>query len=265
MEFLGIYGSYVKMFFKARMEYRFSFFLGIFANFYCYFITYITFWVIIQNFGSINGWSFNDLSLLYSLNLLTYSITGMLFWGVLGLEHQITSGNLDACLIRPMGVIKQLICKKFTDTFIGQAVVTIIFLTIALQNLQAIMSPLKYVYLVIIIFSGVLIQSGAMILFGSLSFWMNRSLELSDILYYNLRMFIQYPLSIFPIFVRLILTFILPWAFINYYPALLLLGKQEVPHYAFMGFLSPIIGILFFLLSIFVFNRGLRRYSSSGS
>lgn len=266
MEFLSIYGSYVKMFFKARMEYRFSFFSGMFANFYCYFITYATIWVITRQFGAIDGWKFEDMTMLYGLNLFTYSIAGVLFWyTVFHLDEEITSGNLDSYLIRPMGLVKQMICRRFGDTFLGQIVVTLIFMVSAIAKIDYQMTAFSYIYLVFAVLGGVLIQSGAMIILGSLSFWMLRSSDLADIVYYDMRTFVHYPLSIFPAFIRIVLTYVLPWAIINYYPSLIILNKVQTTEEFVLGILSPVIGILFFLLSLFVFNRGLRRYSGSGS
>lgn len=266
MAFLSLYGSYVKMFFKARMEYRFSFFSGMFANFYCYFITYTTFWVITQQFGTIDGWQFEDMTILYGLNLLTYAIAGVLFWyTVFHLDNEITSGNLDSYLIRPMGLIKQMICRRFGDTFLGQILVTAIFMIMAVAKISYQMTFFSYIYLALAILGGVLIQAGAMIILGSLSFWMLRSRDLGDIVYYDMRTFVHYPLSIFPSFIRITLTYILPWAIINYYPSLIVLQKVQTTEELVLGMLSPVIGVLFFLLSLFVFHRGLRRYAGSGS
>jgi len=254
------------MFVKARMEYRFSFFSGMFANFYCYFITYATFWVITRQFGSIGGWNFEDMTMLYGLNLFTYSIAGVLFWyTVFHLDGEITSGNLDSYLIRPMGLIKQMVCKRFGDTFLGQILVTLIFMAAAIARISYQMTAFSYAYLLLAVLGGVLIQSGAMIILGSLSFWMLRSGNLADIAYYGMRTFVHYPLTIFPPFLRVALTYVLPWAVINYYPSLIILRKVQTAEEFVVGVLSPIIGILFFLLSLFVFNRGLRRYSGSGS
>lgn len=266
MEFLKIYGCYVKMFFKARMEYRLSFFSGMLANFYCYFITYTTFWVITQQFGSIDGWKFEDMTILYGLNLFTYSIAGVLFWyTVFHLDNEITSGNLDSYLIRPMGLIKQMVCRRFGDTFLGQILVTLIFMVSSIARINYQMTAFSYLYLFFSVLGGVLIQAGAMIILGSLSFWILRSNDLSDIVYYNMRTFIHYPLSIFPQFIRIILTYILPWAIINYYPSIIILHKVQTTEELVLGLLSPVIGMLFFLLSLLIFNRGLKRYSGSGS
>jgi ABC-2 type transport system permease protein len=254
------------MFFKARMEYRFSFFSGIAANFYCYFITYTTFWVLTRQFGSIDGWSFEDMTLLYGLNLLTYSIAGVLFWyTVFHLEREITSGNLDSYLIRPMGLIRQMICRRFGDTFIGQIIVTLIFMVSAFSEIRYELTFFSYVYLVGAILGGILLQAGAMIILGSLSFWTLRSLDLAQTLYYDLRTFVHYPLSIFPAFIRNILTYILPWAMINYYPSLVILHKIETCRQLVLGLLAPFVGVMFFIVSLFIFDQGLKRYSGSGS
>ena len=266
MEFLKIYGNYIKIFFKARMEYRFPFFAGLFANFYCYFITYTTFWVITQQFQTIDGWAFEDMVILYGLNLFTYSVAATFFWyNVLHLGQEITTGRLDGYLIRPMGLLKQMVCSRFGDTALGQIAVSLIFISVCIARINYQMTLFSYVYLFFAVLGGVLIQMGAMIIFGSLSFWMLRSSDLADIIYFDLRTFVHYPLSIFPSFIRIILTYILPWAIINYYPSLIILHKVQTAEEFILGILSPVIGILFFLLSLFVFNRGLRRYSGSGS
>jgi len=266
MEFIKLYLSYTKMFLKARMEYRFSFFSGLFANFYCYFITYTTFWVITRQFDTVRGWNFEEMTILYGLNLITYAIAGTFFWyTVFHLDKEITTGNLDIYLIRPMGLVKQLICKRFGDTFIGQILITLIFMVVAIVKLSYKLTLFSYIYLILAVIGGILIQAGAMVILGSLSFWILRSGELANTIYYDIRSFTIYPLSIFPSFIRIILTYILPWAIISYYPSLIILHKVQTLEEFLLGILSPVIGILFFLLSLFVFNRGLRRYSGSGS
>lgn len=266
MEFISLYGSYIKVYFKSRMEYRFSFFSGILANFYCYFITYVTFWVLIKNFNTIGGWDFNDMTILYGLNLLTYSISGVLFWyTVFHLNKEIITGSFDIYLVRPIGVIKQMICKRFGDTFLGQIIVTLIFMVAALSNINYKLTLYSYIYLVFAIIGGILIQSGAMIILGSLNFWFLKSDELAEILYYEVREFVNYPLSIFPTYIQIILTFVLPWAIINYYPSLIILKKVQSLQELIIGMSSPLIGLFIFLISLYIFEQGLKKYSGTGS
>lgn len=266
MEFLKTYLSYIKLFFKGKMEYRFSFFAGIIANFFSYFITYCTFWVLTSKFDSIAGWTFEEISIMYGLNLLTYATSGLFYWyTIYHLSNEIISGRMDIYLLRPMGVIKQMVCHRFGDTFIGQILVTAIFMVLAFSRISYQLTTFSYIYLIFAILGGVLIQSGAMIMLGSLNFWTLRANELSSFLYYDIRALINYPLGVFPELIQIVLTFILPWALINYYPSLVILSKVQTPLEMIIGFCAPVFGALFFALSLKVFNCGLRRYSGTGS
>lgn len=262
---LDLYRKYIIMFFKSRSEYRLGFIAGIFANLYCYFITFISFWVIVSKFKSIDGWDFSDLSVLYGLDLLSYALAGTLGWySIYRLDQEVRSGEFDKYLTRPMNIIGQLICQRFGDTFIGQIIITLFFLVKAFDDKVEFITPVKLLYLFLVIVSGVLIHLGAMIIVGSLSFWLIRTREIGDVFYYELRTLTRYPLSIFPGLIRGILTFIFPWAFINYYPTLFIMDKATSEYYLFLGLISPLIGILFFMFSVYLFNKGVKKYSSVG-
>ncbi len=266
MRFFKLYGLFIKLQLKSQMEYAVSFITGMFANFYCYLITFATFWVIIDNFGDIDGWNFSEMSILYALRLLTYAIAGVLFWRTtFQLEKQITQGNLDMYLTRPMGILQQLVCKEFGYTFIGQIIVTVVFIILAIADLSARISILTYIYWVFAIIGGVLINGAAMIFFGTISFWTLRSNRISGTLYYDLMRFVEYPLSIYSPAIRVILTYIFPWAIINYYPSLIILNKVETLEQLIIGILSPAIGLLLFWGATIFFNYGLKQYSGTGS
>ena len=266
IRFLDIYWSYIKTFFRARAEYRFGFVTGLFSNFYCYLITFATFWVVTSKFGSIGGWSFADMSVLYGLNLLTYSLSGTLIWyTVYHLDKEITSGGLDGYLLRPMNLMGQMICQRFGDTFIGQILVTLIFLAASFISLIDHFTPLIGFYIVFAVLGGMLIQGGAMILIGSISFWTLRSSEIGEIVYYDLRSLTHYPLSIYPKWIKLALTYVFPWAFINYYPSMIILGKSGSAVDTILGWLSPLVGALVLFIAVSVFNTGLKRYSGAGN
>lgn len=264
--FISNYWLYIKTFLHARAEYRVSFILGMVSNFYCYFITYCTYWVITSGLGTIAGWTFPDLSILYGLSLLTYALSGTMFWyTVLHLEESITRGDLDIYLTRPLGVLDQLIFQRFGDTFIGQIVVSSLFLGLAFFSNNDSLNLIRILYLILSIIDGVMLQSGGMIIIGSLSFWMNRSSSLGNILYYDLRDMTKYPLSIFPNWIQYLLTFIFPWAFINYYPALILTQKIQSTYELVLAVLSPIVGFSFFKFALFLFHQGLKKYNGAGS
>jgi ABC-2 type transport system permease protein len=265
LDTLYLYGSFVASYFKSRREYRFNFIAGLVANFYTYFFFYATFWVLTQKFDQLGGWNFKDLTLLYSLNLLTYAISGTLFWySIFFLDEKIVNGELDRYLVRPRGIIVQMACQQFGYTFLGQIVAVLLFMAFNLGPLLMGLSLAKVLYLALALAGGILLQAGGVILTGALSFWILRSRDVGQIFYYNFREFINYPLNIFPGFVKVTLTFALPWAFINYYPAALLLDKTQSQTDFMLGMLAPLVGLAFFLFSIWIFQLGLKRYSGTG-
>lgn len=265
-DFFSTYGIYIKTFFKAKAEYRTSFFLGILANFYCYFITYVSYWVLTNGAGAIAGWDFSDLSILYGLSMITYSISGTLIWySAYHLEESILSGQLDIMLIRPQGLIRQLIFQRFGDTFLGQIVVTVIFLCGAFALRTEKLEWQLVLYLILAVIGGIFLQTGSMLLFGAVSFWTMKSKELIDIIFYDLRDMTKYPLAIYPRAVRVLLTFVLPWGFINYYPAMMITEKNAGALETALGIAAPFVGVAWFFLGLLVFRVGVRRYTGAGS
>lgn len=263
--FLKIYFLYIKIFFKARAEYKIPFIFGVFSNFYRYFINFALFWVIVNKFSDIAGWNFAEMSVLFGLNLFTYSISGVLIWfTVYHLGITITEGRLDQYLTRPMSIIGQMICQRFGDTFIGQIIVTVFFLSMAFYELIDQITLKISVYLILSIIGGVFIQCGAMIIIGSISFWTSRSIEMGEIFYYNLRRMTNYPLTIYPKWIKVLLTYIFPWAFINYYPSIIILNKPSSRTDSMLGWFSPLVGVFILMLSFIIFKQGLKRYDGSG-
>jgi ABC-2 type transport system permease protein len=266
VEWLGLYGTYVRMFLRSRKEYRASFFAGILANFFCYFISYATYWLVTESFTSIGGWSYPELTVLYTLNQMTYAISGTMFgYSIYNLEQYVTRGGLDRYLVRPVGLIPQLMCEGFGYTFLGQIAVCLVFLLTQLPRLSVVFTIWKALYLVVAIAGGVLLQAAGMITVGALSLWILRSTDVGWIGYHGVRTFVAYPLSIYPKFVKVVLTFVLPWAFINYYPSVLLLDRFESPVELAFGLAAPVVGAAAFLGSLLLFRRGLSHYTGSGS
>jgi ABC-2 type transport system permease protein len=65
---------------------------------------------------------------------------------------------------------------------------------------------------------------------------------------------------------RVFVTAVVPVAFINYYPSLLLLGKiQPNQPWAWLGFASPLVALLLLLFGGFMWRKGIRAYSSTGN
>ena len=71
----------------------------------------------------------------------------------------------------------------------------------------------------------------------------------------------QYPIGIFRKGFVFIFTFIIPFASVNYYPLLYLLGRSDNILY----YLSPLLVFIYLIPCILAFKVGLKHYESTGS
>ena len=113
------------------------------------------------------------------------------------------------------------------------------------------------------IIGGSIIFSGVYMLQAAAAFWTIEALEVANIFTHGIKEHASYPLNIFPKWITIIFTFIIPFGTINYLPLQYLLGKIDGIGwlYAFI----PLLGSLFILPCILVWRIGVGKYSSAGS
>lgn len=72
--------------------------------------------------------------------------------------------------------------------------------------------------------------------------------------------FAQYPIDIYNKFIKILITVILPFAFVSYYPTMDYLGINT-----YMTYLSPIIAIILWIVAVKLWNFALKKYRSTGN
>ncbi|QUI23840.1 ABC-2 family transporter protein [Vallitalea pronyensis] len=267
MYYLNLYSRYIIVYLKSKIEYRFSFFMDIFVQIFTYIINYASIWLILNKFSDILGWSFYEIMFLYNLNLFTYGLCGLFFWSPMrALGTMIQQGTFDSLLIRPMNPFLNLICKQFNHAFIGHIILGLIVFSISLNKLQIIWNFKFIILFMLIIIGGVLIQASMMIITASISFWFVKSTALTDTIIYGFRDFVNYPINIYNKFIKIILTFVIPYAFVNFYPVQYFLNiKENVVYHQLFIYGTPLIGIITFAMSLLIWKFGMNRYQSTGS
>lgn len=115
--------------------------------------------------------------------------------------------------------------------------------------------------------SGVLIQGALFLMFASLSFFIVKTDNLRNVLYWNIKSFMGYPISIYPKLIQYFVVYIIPLAFVNYFPSQLLMGvfKEGNIFPAVYISISAALGMVLFGLSYLFWRFSLRFYASTGS
>ncbi|GHU18546.1 hypothetical protein FACS1894163_10670 [Spirochaetia bacterium] len=106
---------------------------------------------------------------------------------------------------------------------------------------------------------GVILRVTTIILFASTLFYFKGANLNIPFMAHTLGEFGRYPVNIYPLWMRIILLYIIPTGFIGYVPALIMRDGL------FPLMISiPLMTACYFLVTRFVFYRGIKHYESMG-
>lgn len=250
---------------QAQLQYRYAFVMNILGWAMTYAGTAITMWVLLYSFGALAGWTFWELIFLFALAILSWGVCMVFFFHFRSLDQYIVNGTFDRFLVRPIHPFFHFMALKFDVGAFGQFLFSIIAVCLAYSRLQLYWLAWQWLVFLGAIIGGTLIQGGLLVAISAMAFWTTRSERLYWVVMWPAKSLMNYPLTIYPRVVQVLVTFILPFAFVNYLPALLLLGKTGADHTPFWGFLSPWVGLVFFWLCLRFWMLGVDRYKSAGS
>ena len=105
--------------------------------------------------------------------------------------------------------------------------------------------------------------SALLVLKASFSFWTIDGMEIMNILLEGGRDLSKYPIEIYNEKFAKFFTFVIPFGMVNYYPLLYIFEKQaDAP---FWYGLTPLASVVFFILILQVWKKGISSYKSTGS
>ncbi len=256
-----MYIESLKMNVKSDVEYKASFIMSALGQFVVFFSSYFVILALFDKFSNIRGFNVYEVLLCFSIINFGFSFNETFFRGIDKFEHLIIDGSLDRFLVRPRGILFQVLCSKISAIKAFRVFQTLIIMAIALINLDITWNIGKVITLLLMMLASVLIFFGIFVLTASYCFITVQGLEVKNVFTDGGRHFAQYPISIYKKGVALVFTFIIPYAFINYYPLLFFLERTNNILYM----LSPLLVFIFLIPCLLSFKIGLKHYNSTGS
>ena len=254
---------------RSQMQYRASFIFDCVAQFIGTIVDFAVVAVLFTRFPSIGGWSLGEVGLLYGLSSLSFALADMLGSGFDYITFGATmvrQGGFDQILVRPVNPFLQVLASQFVVRRIGRILQGALILAIALSLIQVAWTPLKIAFALVTIAGGIVFFMGLFIFGSGVSFWTVESLEAINIVTYGGQMMTSYPMHIFQGWLRAVFMFIIPMAFVNYYPSLWLLDKPDpLGGPTWLAFLAPIVCLVVFGAGVWMWGFGVRHYQSTGS
>lgn len=250
---------------KGMLSYRWSFLINCISQALDYAVTFLLMWIMILAFDNMNGWNAYEVMLLYAFSLFSYGIAGTFFFNIMNnLPGQIRQGAFDDVLVKPVKILPYLISSSFICNYIAHMVLSIIVIATCFHFLHIQVTILVVLRVIEILFFGSLIYAGFFLIVSGSAFLVTKIDSLFNIMYF-FREVSFYPISIFPRIIQIIVTVVVPYGFINFYPLQDFLDKEDFLFSEGIVKWCPVVSILFFVIACFFFCTSSKQYKSSGS
>lgn len=261
MRHIKIYSIFLKQYIKGLMEYRTDFIIGMVAFLFSQSTGLLFLYIIFQNIPTLLGFTMEQVLLMYGFSLIPKGIDHLLFDNLWLLPQAVRQGRFDRYLLRPVNSLYAFMIERFQPDAFGEILLGSVLMVYALTHQTFSVSVLTMLSLIPVALIGVFAFTSLKLLTASTSFWLKNSYPLMQVTY-NLSDFSRYPMVIFPKFIQFILTYMIPFALISYYPAIYILGQID---YVSLLIRISFVVIVLGLCALKVYHLGLSRYESTGS
>ncbi len=259
-----IYFAYFQRFLLARMEYKFDFFFGIFANILTTMtgLLFIFFLVDGKAVPSIGGWKREEVLFIYGYASLSLAILSTLAANLYGFASRyIVLGQFDRVLLRPLSTLCQILFESFNLDSIGGLLTGAGVLIYASNELNLTFGAIDILWLLLSAFSGGVILISVFVVVASLSFHFEDRFGIAPPVF-NLLNFGRYPTPIFNRIIQFLLSFVIPFAFVGFYPATHFLDR---PGFEIWCYSTPLMACACAAVAGAAWRFGVSRYESTGS
>ena len=251
---------------RAQLQYRLSFAINLVGAALISFLDFLAILIIFQQVEELGEWSAAEVALLYAIASISFAITDLVIGHLDLLPKMIREGEFDLILIRPLGSLFQVVAADFSLRRLGKAFQGTVVLVVALAHLDVEWGAGRVAMLGLAIAAGAVIYAGVWVAFSTITFWLIDSQEVANAFSYGGNFVAQYPVSIFGPWLRRLILFVVPIAFVSYLPALYVLDKEdELGLPRVLQFASPLVAAATLGVAGLVWRTAVRHYRSVGA
>jgi ABC-2 type transport system permease protein len=263
---LRAYRLIAAMWIRSTMAYRASFLMTALGNFAVTGFDFVTILLMFSHVDALGGYSLPEIAFLYGTSTAAFGVADLVMGSMDRLGARVRDGTLDTLLVRPVPVLVQVAADRFALRRAGRLLQGLMVLGYALAALDIDWTVLRVVLLPVMVISGAVIFSAVFVAGAGFQFWAQDASQVQNSFTYGGTTLLQYPPTIFAKDLVRGVTFVVPLAFVNWLPALYVLGREDplgLP--SWVAFLSPVVALGCCVLAGWAWRSGLRAYRSTGS
>lgn len=265
-EYLALYRRLIGARARSQMQYRASFWLAAVGNVAVTLGDFVAIAVFFNRVPQLAGWSLGEVAMIYGLAFAAFGLAETFARGFDLFYRQILQGSFDRILTRPLSAFFQVLSTDLPLQKVGRFIQGAAVFGIAAHSVGVHWTLSKALVLLVTVPSGTVIFFSIFIIGGAASFWTVQANEAVNIFTNGGVTMLSYPMDIYHVPLRHFVTFVIPLAFVSYYPCLYLLDRPDPLGFPpWIAFLAPLAALLFASLASLIWSIGVRRYTSVGN
>ena len=265
MKTLRYMGRAMGLLLRSAMQYRASFLMQTLSQAVMTGGDLLAVAVLLGRFTRLGPWSGPEILFFFGVMQCVFALGQFLGRGVENFSAYVHSGEFDTMLARPRALFVQVICARLDPRRLGGILVGLCALALAAAGQPIAWSWGKALLLLVSCLGSALLLLGLFLIEATVSFFSVKSIEMVNVLTYGGRAACQYPADIYPRPLRLLFTFVAPFALCMHLPVSWVLDKPLWGASYGAALLAPLAGAVFFGVMVRVWYWGVRHYRSTGS
>jgi ABC-2 type transport system permease protein len=221
---------------------------------------------LLQRIPRLAGFTLAQLGVLYGLASLAERLADLAVGDVEKASVRVKDGTFDTLLLRPGPALIQLAAGSCRPQMLGRPLQAAVILAVALSRAGVDWTWDRVLLLPATVLCGTLIFVAVWVAGAALTFATVDAKEAMSAFTYGGGYLAQYPLSIYATWFRHLFTYVLPIAFVSWFPALHLLGVPDplgLP--TWFRFAPPVAAAASLAVATLTWRAAVRRYRSTGS
>jgi ABC-2 type transport system permease protein len=225
-------------------------------------------WTMLQVYVSktpeVAHWGKYELTFILGFSMIPVALFHCMCGNLYQLSNQyIINGALDRVLLRPYPTFLQICFDRLAIEDLTGVVLGLGVIAVALPNLPAFdWHPGHLVLLLLLIASAFALVVAVFMAFAASGFWFEDRVGMVPPVY-NLMELGRWPNQIYHPALRWLLSCVIPFSFVAFYPAGVFTGNAEASWR--LALLTPVVATVALALAVCMWRAGLRRYNSTGS
>ena len=217
--------------------------------------------IIFNNTDTLGGWGLGELIALLGVFRLVNTMMIALIWpNTEKFNQSIRDGSMDYTILQPVNSMFLVTFSRITVWRIWDLVLAVVLIVVGVNMSASVTSAAQILTFVLLSLSGMIVIYSLWIVLIALTFWFvkfDNNVTILQALMDSGR----YPATVYPAWLRVIVTFIIPIAVATTIPLQALRGELSVVQVlTFLG-----VSVLSFLIATRVWKTGLKQYSGASS